>query len=113
MTMQGRQLGAVWLATVAGRLLSATMKQVGQILPYNDCAHGNRWTMVMVLAAAALVLLSGGICWIDRSLDCTSRFTCGVDSLLALVVAFCHAAAVHGWLYALRLRAMKRALRWS
>jgi hypothetical protein len=89
------------------------MKQVGQILPYNDCAHGNRWTMVMVLAAAALVLLSGGICWIDRSLDCTSRFTCGVDSLLALVVAFCHAAAVHGWLYALRLRAMKRALRWS
>jgi hypothetical protein len=88
MTMRARQLAAVWWAAVAGPLLWATVTQIGQILPYDDCARGNHWTAIIALATAALALMSGGICWTNRSLDRTSRFACGVGSLLALVVAF-------------------------
>ena len=87
-TMRGRQLGAVWSAAVAGPLLWAATTQVGQILPYNDCAHGNHWTAITSLAAAALALLSAGICWTHRSRNRTDQFACGVGSLLALVLAF-------------------------
>src|SRR6185437_1020364 len=87
-TLRGRRLGAVWSAASAAPLLWAAMMQTGQILPYADCAHGHRWTASTALAAAALALLAGGICWKKRALTRTGQFVCGVSSLLALVLVF-------------------------
>jgi hypothetical protein len=62
--------------------------QGGQLLPYVDCAHRHRWTAVAALTAAALALLAGGICWINRPLNRPGRFACAIASLLALLLAF-------------------------
>lgn len=88
MTVQGRWLLAAWSAASAAPLLWAATTQVGQILPYADCSHGHRWTAVIALAAGALALLAGGVCWSNRSLSRPGRFACAVAGLLALLLAF-------------------------
>ena len=88
MMVRARRLGTAWLAAAAASLLWAATTQIGQILPYIDCQHEHRWTAITALAAAALALFAGGICWANRSLTHTGRFLCGISSLLALVLAF-------------------------
>ena len=66
----------------------AATTQVGQILPYADCAFGHRWTAIAALIAGTLALLAAGVCWRNRSLSCPTRFICAVGSLLALLLAF-------------------------
>jgi hypothetical protein len=88
MTLQRRRLLSAWSAALAAPLVWAASTQSGQILPYTDCAHGQRWTAITALTAAALSLLGAGICWRSRVLSRTGRFACAVGSLLALLLAF-------------------------
>ena len=65
--VQGRRLLAAWSAASAAPLLWAATTQVGQILPYADCALGHRWTAIAAVMASALALLAAGVCWRNRS----------------------------------------------
>ena len=79
---------AAWSAACAAPLAWAMSMQGGQLLPYVDCASGQRWTAVAALTATALALLACGICWVNRSPDRPGRFACALASLLALLLAF-------------------------
>lgn len=73
---------------VCGPASWAATTQVGQILPYADCALGHRWTAIAAVMASALALLAAGVCWRNRSLSRPAWFVCAVGSLLALLLAF-------------------------
>jgi hypothetical protein len=88
MTLPARRKLAAWLAALAAPAVWAMTMQGGQLLPYVDCGRGHRWTAAAALTATVLALLSGSICWRNRSLDHPGRFACAVGSLLAVVLAF-------------------------
>jgi hypothetical protein len=86
---------AVWSGLWAPALLWAVNMQLGQVLPYVDCARQIRSSAVTSIAVTVLALLAGWVSW--RSVrppaagfgsPSTLRFAGNVSALSALIFAF-------------------------
>lgn len=87
------------LSVVAGLLIApivwAINMQLGQILPYTDCARQSRWSAIISFLGVAAAILTAAISWrwakhaqIIASLTATSRFLAWLSALSALIFAF-------------------------
>jgi hypothetical protein len=86
---------AVWSGLWAPALLWAVNTQLGQILPYVDCARHFRFSALTSMAATVFTLLAGCVSW--RSVrppptgfgsPSTLRFVGSLSALSALIFAF-------------------------
>jgi hypothetical protein len=86
---------AAWSGLWAPASLWALNMQLGQVLPYMDCARQIRSSAVISIAATVLAMLSGYVSW--RSVrppstgfgsPPTLRFVGNVSALSALIFAF-------------------------
>jgi hypothetical protein len=86
---------AVWSGLWAPALLWAANMQLGQVLPYIDCAREIRSSALTSIAATILTLLAGYVSW--RSVrppstgfgsPSTLRFAGNLSALSALIFAF-------------------------
>jgi hypothetical protein len=82
---------------IAGPAVWAANTQLGEILPYTDCASGFRWSALNSFLAVLVSLAAAAVSWRaaraevagqepDRSM--VFDFTGGFSALLALVFAF-------------------------
>ena len=69
--------------------------QLGQILPYVDCAQQSRLSAICSFAGGAVALLAGGLSWSwtrrepnKSSLIATSTFVAWIGALSALIFVF-------------------------
>jgi hypothetical protein len=96
--MNTRKIGNM-LSALAGLLIAPTAwalnMQLGQILPYVDCAQQSRLSAICSFAGGAVSLLAGGLSWrwtrhelIASSLTTTSRFVAWLGALSALIFVF-------------------------
>jgi hypothetical protein len=87
------------LSVLAGLLIASTAwainMQLGQILPYTDCARQSRWSAIISFVGVAVAVLTGAISWrwaeqtrSTAPLTATSRFIAWVSALSALIFAF-------------------------
>jgi hypothetical protein len=86
------------LVILAGLSIAPTVwtinMQLGQILPYIDCAQQSRLSAIYSFAGSAVALLAGGLSWswTQRQritfLTVISRFIARVSGLSALIFAF-------------------------
>jgi hypothetical protein len=87
------------LSVLAGLSIAPTAwainMQLGQILPYVDCAQQSRLSSIYSFAGSTAALLAGGLSWSwthqgrNRSaMTATSRFIARLGALSALVFAF-------------------------
>jgi hypothetical protein len=87
------------LSVLAGLLIAPTVwvinMQLGQILPYIDCAQQWHHSAIYSFAGSAAALLAGGLSWSwthqernTASLTATSRFIARLGALSALIFAF-------------------------
>jgi hypothetical protein len=87
------------LSVLAGLLIAPTVwvinMQLGQNLPYIDCAQQWHHSAVYSFAGSAAALLAGGLSWNwthhernTSSLAATSRFIARLGALSALIFAF-------------------------
>jgi hypothetical protein len=93
------------LSVLAGLSIAPTVwavnMQLGQILPYIDCAQQWHNSAIFSFAGSAAALIAGGLSWSwtrhernTSSLTATSRFIARLSALSALVFAF--ALSMHG-----------------
>ncbi len=73
---------------IGGPALWALNMQVGQILPYPDCAAHLRLSAALAAVCALLALGAAGISWRARSLAHTQDFVARLGALAGLVFAF-------------------------
>ena len=96
--MNTRKIGNM-LSPLAGLSIAPTAwalnMQLGQILPYVDCAQQSRLSAICSFAGGAVALLAGGLSWIwtrrepnNSSLIATSAFIARIGALSALIFAF-------------------------
>jgi hypothetical protein len=87
------------LSVLAGLSIAPTVwainMQLGQMLPYIDCAQQSHHLAIYSFAGSAAALLAGGFSWNwtnhernTSSLTATSRFIARLGALSALVFAF-------------------------
>jgi hypothetical protein len=87
------------LSILAGLLIASAVwainMQLGQILPYTDCAQQSRWSAIISFTGVAAAVITGAVSWhstrparIVAPLTATSRFIAWVSALSALVFAF-------------------------
>jgi predicted DNA-binding transcriptional regulator AlpA len=87
------------LSVLAGLLIASTVwainMQLGQILPYTDCARQSRWSAIISLIGVAVAIFASAISWrwtkqgqIPAPLTATSRFVAWLSALSALIFAF-------------------------
>jgi hypothetical protein len=87
------------LSMLAGLSIAPTVwainMQLGQMLPYIDCAQQSRLSAIYSFAGSATALIAGGFSWNwtrpeknTSSLTATSRFIARLGALSALIFAF-------------------------
>jgi hypothetical protein len=87
------------LSVLAGLSIASTTwainMQLGQMLPYTDCAQQSDWAATISFIGVAAAVITGVISWhstrparIAAQLTATSRFIAWVSALSALIFAF-------------------------
>jgi hypothetical protein len=87
------------LSVAAGLSIASTAwainMQMGQIMPYTDCAQQSRWSAIISFIGVAVAVITGAISWCSTRptgnvapLTTTSRFIAWVSALSALIFAF-------------------------
>jgi hypothetical protein len=87
------------VSILAGLLIASSAwainMQLGQILPYTDCARQSRWSAIISFIGVTAAVITGAVSWrstrparIAAPLTVTSRFIAWVSALSALIFAF-------------------------
>ena len=87
------------LSILAGLLIASTVwainMQLGQILPYADCARQSHWSAAISFLGVVAAVLTAAISWrwseqarVAAPLTATSRFLAWISALSALLFAF-------------------------